>query len=108
MSRTCVALLSALLLPASAAAQNTLQINIDGNLSLQQIMANIMIFMVKLIPVVAIAAFVVGALMMVLSRGKDDMIEKAKKLLISSVIGMAVVLGSYMIVRTVNWFLFST
>lgn len=94
-------------LPIPCAAQNTLDVNVGGDLNLMDIAMNIMFFLVALIPIVAVAMFMVGALMLVLAHGKEDQVDNAKKLLLGSVIGMAVVLGSYGIVRTVYWFLFA-
>lgn len=99
---------AALLLPLTAAAQRPpINVNVDTGLSLQQVFENILAFMVALIPVYAVAAFMIGALMMVISRGKDEGIDKAKKLIIGSIVGMGVVLGCYAIVRTVYWFVFT-
>jgi len=102
-----ILLLGGFLAPLTAAAQRTLKIGVDTGLTLKQVFENILIFMVQLIPVYAVAAFMIGALMMVISRGKDDGIDKAKKLIIGSVVGMGVVLGAYAIVRTVYWFVFT-
>lgn len=44
--------------------------------------------------------FLIGALLMVISRGKDDQLQKGKDLMIQSMIGLAVTLSAYAIIRT--------
>jgi hypothetical protein len=98
---------TAALLPTIARAQRTLTIGIGSDLTFEEIAVNIMFYMAAVIGFVAVAMFMVGALMMVLGGVKEEMRDGAKKLIFGSIIGMGVVLGSYAIVRTVYYFLFS-
>ena len=63
-------------------------------------MAGALIFVIS-------AMVIVGALFIVLSRGESEMVTKGKNLIIGSLIGAAVVLGAYSILRTVFYFVYA-
>ena len=50
--------------------------------------------------------FIVGAGQLTMSRGDQTKVDNGKKLMISSLIGVSLVMGSYAIVRTVMYFLY--
>ena len=56
---------------------------------------------------IAVAIFVVGAFLMTISAGNDTLLQAAKRALKGSLIGIAIVTGSYGIYRTVQFLLFS-
>ncbi|MDB4979005.1 MAG: hypothetical protein JWM56_1191 [Candidatus Peribacteria bacterium] len=62
------------------------------------IIGNLITFMVASISSVCIAVFLLGALFMVASRGESDQVTKGKNMMIGSLQGLAVVLGSYGII----------
>lgn len=47
--------------------------------------------------------FVVGALFMIFGAGKEDMFQKGKTMMIGAIVGLAVVLSSYAMLRTYFW-----
>jgi hypothetical protein len=49
--------------------------------------------------------FTVGAFMIVLSGVKEDYKQKGKDLMVGAILSIAVVLGAYAILRTVDYFL---
>ena len=51
-------------------------------------------------------AFLYGAGQLVLSRGNQTEVDNGKKAMIHALIGLAIVLGSYGIIRTVLYFLY--
>ena len=53
------------------------------------------------------ALFILGALMLTASRGKDDMVQWGKDLMTGSLIGLVTVLGSYAMLRTVYYFIYA-
>ncbi len=55
---------------------------------------------------IATVLFLVGAAFMVGSAGKPELLEKGKKLMKGAIIGMAITLGSYTILRTAIFFLY--
>jgi len=74
-----------------------LQLGIDG--TIMGVFGNFISFMAGSIVAVCIALFTLGALFMTISRGKEDQVKRGKDLMIGSLTGLAVVLGSYGILR---------
>ena len=66
---------------------------------------NIILFMAGAIPAIATAMFVVGAFMVTISGIKEEYRQTGKNLMIGSVMSLAVVLGAYALLRTVDFFL---
>lgn len=79
----------------TAAGSNLPQLTAD------QFIGNLIFYLSYLIGFVTTALFLIGALYVVIARGQPDKMEKGKKLMIESLIGMAIVLGAYAILRTV-------
>ncbi len=76
-------------------------------ISFAQALQNLTAFLAASIVSVTIVLFLVGAGYLVAAHGKTEMVDKGKKIMIGSLIGMAVVLGSYAILRTVLFLLYS-
>jgi len=55
---------------------------------------------------IALTIFLVGAFMMVISAGQDTMLQAGKRAMKGSLIGLALIAGSYGIYRTVVWWLY--
>lgn len=55
---------------------------------------------------IAVTIFLVGAFMMVISAGQDTMLQAGKRAMKGSLIGLALIAGSYGIYRTVVWWLY--
>lgn len=99
------------LLPGSAIAQGlpNRSITISNGINTPTfvgILTNLLTFLAASIVSIAVVLFLIGATYMVGSRGKPDFVEKGKKLMTNSLIGMAVVLGAYTILRTAFFLLF--
>lgn len=71
-----------------------------------QALENLVTFLAASIVSITIVVFLIGATYVVGSRGKPDLADKGKKLMTNSLIGMAVVLGSYTIARTVLYLIY--
>jgi len=56
---------------------------------------------------IALSIFVVGAFLMVISAGNDTLLQAAKRAMKGSLIGLALVVGSYGIYRTIVFLLYS-
>ena len=56
--------------------------------------------------IIALTIFLAGAFMMVISGGHDTMLQNAKKAMKGSLIGFALITGSYGIYRTVVWWFY--
>lgn len=92
--------------PATAWAQRTLQVDLGPRIGLVQLATNIINFLARSIGFIAIALFMIGALMIAVSRGEDPMLSRGKDLVIYSLIGAAVVLGSFGIIRTIFYLIY--
>lgn len=106
MTRLRAALAAALLaLPGVCAAQRTLPVTIGTQYDFQVLAGNLMNYLAGTITTVSALVFIAGAFMMVASRGKEDQVGKGKEMIIGSLVGLCVVLGSYGIYRTVLYFI---
>jgi hypothetical protein len=76
------------------------------NMSFLALGANFIGSLVLLMIVLCTILFLVGALLLILSRGKEDQVSRGKNLMIGSLIGLAIVLGSYAIISTFLYFLY--
>lgn len=84
-----------------------LTVNIGTSATFSQVAANFVNFLAGIAVVVCGAVFLVGTLFVVLSRGKDDQVQKGKDLMLGSLIGLAVIIAAYAIVGTTFHFLYS-
>ncbi len=71
-----------------------------------QVMANIYLFMAVSAVGVCTLLFLIGAAQLTVSRGDQTKVDNGKKLMISALVGLAIVLGSYGIMRTILYFLY--
>lgn len=72
-----------------------------------QIMAQIIGSLAQASVAVCTVLFVVGAFYWVFSRGEESHVKTGKDLMIGSLVGLAVILGSYAILRTVFYYLYT-
>ncbi len=73
-----------------------------GNYTLNdgvQLIVNVMQWILGIVGSLTLLMFVVGGFMFLISGGNAQTVEKGKKILIGSVVGLAIVFGSYMIVK---------
>lgn len=93
-------------MPVSAAAQvRQLYVGTGSSITFMGVATNIIMFMAGAIPVVATAMFVVGAFMVTISGIKEEYRQTGKNLMIGAVMSLAVVLGAYALLRTVDYLL---
>lgn len=71
-----------------------------------QVMGNIYTFMAVSAAGVCTLLFLLGAAQLTVSKGDQTKVDNGKKLMISALIGLAIILGSYGIIRTVLYFLY--
>lgn len=105
-----LATMYSLLLPGIAAAYTSQPVNITflgfntTSRSVRQIIEGIVLTLRDWAHGLAIALFLFGAFCMIASRGKDDgffALSKGKKIMEASLIGLAIVYGSWLILSTV-------
>ena len=76
------------------------------NLTPAMVLQNVVTFLLGASTLVCITVFMLGAFYMVFSRGKEDLLQKGKDLMIGAVVGLAVILGAYGIIRTFFYVLY--
>lgn len=104
---TKVALLGALLgVPTHVSAARQLTVNLGPNIGLGQVIANGMRMLAAMSILLSTVLFLYGAFLFVISRGKEDLVGKGKDFMIGALIGMAVVIAAYGMVRTLYWFIY--
>lgn len=107
-----MALLRLLLSPAIALAQQQqdqprfVVITTGIRIPFTQAIGNLTGFIAATSVGVCTLLFIIGAAQMTLSHGDQTAVDNGKKLMISSLVGLAIVLGSYAIIRTVLFFLY--
>lgn len=101
-------LLRHLLIPGAARAYETVPVILGTGvrISFAQAIANLTNFVAVSSMGVCTLLFVVGAAMLTMSRGDQTKVDNGKKMMISALIGLALVMGSYGIIRTVLYFLY--
>ncbi len=92
---------------AHALADRFIIVGTGIRIGFTQALGNLMGFLVTTMSGLAVCLFLVGALLMVASRGQEDQMKRGKDIMIGSLIGLAVVLGSYAIYRTVLYLIYS-
>lgn len=93
--------------PAVVFAQNTRSLNVSVGTSYTfwAIMQRIITYLTGSIAAIALAMFVVGAFRVTISGIKEEERQKGKDLMVGSVLSLAVVMGAYAILRTLDYFL---
>jgi len=86
--------------PDNEAYDNIVQVTLDPGRGVKEIIG-ITNFIVTFVGPLMVAAVVASAIMMLVGAGNDDLVQKAKKLLLNSVIGVIVIYGAFGIVSTV-------
>jgi len=66
------------------------------------ILVNVISLFVKIISSISLIVFIIGALLVITSEGKEDVLEKGKSAMLYSVIGIVVALLSFVIVTFVR------
>ncbi|MDO8649433.1 MAG: hypothetical protein Q7R81_06670 [Candidatus Peregrinibacteria bacterium] len=87
---------------------NRLQVAIGVDLKLGDIIGNVLEFLVTAIIMLCTVLFAAGAFHFVFSHGQEKFVTRGKDLMIYSLVGLAVVLGAYGILRTVVYILYFT
>ncbi|MEQ1849886.1 MAG: hypothetical protein ABL890_04850 [Candidatus Peribacteraceae bacterium] len=93
------AILCMALLPIKVSAQ--LRIDTGVYSTTETILTGIVDVLLLWSGVVTTAVFLIGALMMVASGGSDTYLSAGKKIMKAAAIGLAIILGSWMILSTV-------
>lgn len=96
----------ALFVPTSALAR-TLHVGVGTSYSVEVILTRIINYMAGAVVFCAAAMFAVGALYVTASRGDADTVKKGKGLIIGAIVGAAVVLGSFAILRTIFYYIYA-
>lgn len=92
-------------LPELADAQRTLPVGGTFS-SVEAIITRVINYLAGVIIFVASMMFTVGAFFVTFSRGDGDQLKRGKDLIIGAIIGMAVVLGSFSILRTIFYIIY--
>lgn len=87
-------------------------VNAAGNLGLARgnpfyILLNLIRMVLNLMGIVAVATIIIAGIYMIISLGNDDQIEKGKKIIKYTLIGLVIILFSRVIVGLVTHFLYS-
>lgn len=87
---------------SAAILDNTISCIADGSCQLKDalgLLVKVYREILGLIGSVVLLMFVIGGTMLILSGGNSERVEKGKKIIIGSVIGMIIVLTSYLIIQ---------
>ena len=103
-----MSLLRLLLAPQSAyALQERFVVLTTGiRIPFVQAMSNVTFFLASSAVGVCTVLFLVGAAQLTMSRGDQTKVDNGKKLMISSLVGLAIVAAAYAMITTVLYFLY--
>jgi len=76
--------------------------------TVSQIITNIVAWLLTAFWVISVGAFVVSGIMYLVSAGNDEMITKAKKYMLYSIVGVIVGLSGYVIIQAADLMLSAT
>lgn len=68
-----------------------------------QILSNFLTWLLGIIGIIALISFVISGMQYILSSGNQDMMETAKRNMIYSIIGVVVVLASFVIIQAIHY-----
>lgn len=103
--RFLTALLSALL-PATACAEKVI-IRTGVTSTVAQVLAGLVNVQLAGAGIIATGLFLIGAMIMIGSTGNDQFVTAGKRLMKASVIGLVIVLSSWMILSTLVYFIYA-
>jgi hypothetical protein len=92
--------------PVSTLARQ-LPLNIGPVNNVETILTRLINYMAYTVVFAASAMFAVGALYITFSRGESDLVKRGKGLIIGAVVGSAIVLGAFTILRTMMYVIYS-
>jgi len=87
----------------SCGSENQLSASECGNYTLNdfiRLAVNISKWILGIVGSLTLAMFVYGGVLLLLSGGSSDKVDKAKKTMVAAVVGLAIVLGSSLIIKT--------
>jgi hypothetical protein len=70
--------------------------------SIKDILTNLLDWLLGIVGVIALISFAVSGIMYLVSTGNDEVITKAKKYMLYSIIGVIVTLASFVIIRAID------
>lgn len=91
---------------AAALFQRSIIVDTGVRTSFLQVMGNMYTFMAASAAGVCTLLFLLGAAQLTVSKGDQTKVDNGKKLMVSALIGLAIILGSYGIIRTILYFLY--
>lgn len=101
-----MSLLRLLTIPGQAVAQRSIVLGTGVRIPFIQVMANIYLFMAVSAVGICTVLFLIGAAQLTVSRGDQTKVDNGKKMMISALVGLAIIIGSYGIMRTILYFLY--
>lgn len=70
---------------------------------IQQILKNLLVWLLGIVGVIALIGFVISGIQYIVASGSEDQMETAKRNMLYSIIGITVVLASFVIVQAINY-----
>lgn len=68
----------------------------------KDILVNLLNWLLQIVGIIAIMGFVVSGIMYLVSAGNEEMIKNAKKYMLYCLVGVAVVLASFVVIKTID------
>jgi cytochrome bd-type quinol oxidase subunit 2 len=69
---------------------------------IKPILVNLLNWLLGIVGIIAIMGFVVSGIMYLVSAGNEEMVTKAKKYMLYCLIGVVVVLASFVVIKTID------
>ena len=68
----------------------------------KDILVNLLNWLLEIVGIIAIMGFVISGIMYLVSTGNEEMVTKAKKYMLYCLIGVVVVLASFVVIKTID------
>jgi len=91
--------------PAYAQGGRTLSVNLGSKIDFWSLIGNVLSFLANAALFIAPVVFLTGVLMYTMGGVDQGRAESGKKIMIAAVVGFAVIIGSYSILRVLYYFL---
>lgn len=69
---------------------------------IQEILKNLLTWLLEIVGVIALIGFIISGIQYIVSTGSEDMMEMAKRNMLYSIIGITVVLASFVIIKAID------
>lgn len=88
--------------PVGVTLPTSAETGLSNSKSVKQVLSGILNWMLSVVGIIALIGFAISGIMYLVSAGNDDMAKKAKSAMKFSILGIIVVLGSFVVIQAID------